>query len=436
MERVLIPRPHDTALITPAHHGWRLRHDRPAGKRLRANAARATTGSRGAFPGADGESVRVFTTLGEAAEESPGENIHLALPADAVLFERMRLPSKDHAELSGMVRLQLEKTLPFSADEITSDFQVIEQGENDSLLLAFAANHEQLDAICEPLREAERWPEKVTVFAVHVAAAAPKNETVCAIFREQESVVLAIVENAKLAFAETVVAEDADAFFSEVAHILLSAELVGVPTSFSRVLLDSALSDWQETTREVFSTILVEFISLDAPLPEPPMNLLPPAWAHERARLERIEHQRNRIILAGIVYLALILCAAGWVLFLRHRLGVMDREVAAAQPLMDFITSRRNRWEALAPAIDPHRYTVETLYQISKSTPSDTLRLTLFDATPTQFMVEGEAPTANLAVDFGERLKNNPDLKQFKFQISPPTILPNEHAQFRIFGKL
>ena len=91
---------------------------------------------------------------------------------------------------------------------------------------------------------------------------------------------------------------------------------------------------------------------------------------------------------------------------------------------------------AIAPAIDPHRYTVEILYQVSSSLSSEDIRITTYDQTPAQFMVEGEAPTAGSAIDFGDRLKNNPELKDFKFDITPPTILPNEHAQFRIFGKL
>ena len=39
------------------------------------------------------------------------------------------LPTVDPAEFPEMVRIQIEKALPFSADEVTTDFEVIEQTE-------------------------------------------------------------------------------------------------------------------------------------------------------------------------------------------------------------------------------------------------------------------------------------------------------------------
>jgi hypothetical protein len=66
--------------------------------------------------------VRAFPTLDEAAQTlSTDDNVVLALPVSAVLAQRMRLPSVEGSELREMVRIQLEKALPFSAEEVTSD---------------------------------------------------------------------------------------------------------------------------------------------------------------------------------------------------------------------------------------------------------------------------------------------------------------------------
>jgi hypothetical protein len=51
-------------------------------------------------------------------------------------------------------------------------------------------------------------------------------------------------------------------------------------------------------------------------------------------------------------------------------------------------------------------------------------------------MVEGEAPTASLAIQYVDALRANPELKEFNISGGPPEILPNEHAHFRIFAKL
>ena len=80
--------------------------------------------------------VRAFPTLDEAAQTlSTDDSVVLALPVSAVLAQRMRLPSVEGSELREMVRIQLEKALPFSAEEVTSDFEVIEQAPERLLKL-------------------------------------------------------------------------------------------------------------------------------------------------------------------------------------------------------------------------------------------------------------------------------------------------------------
>jgi Tfp pilus assembly PilM family ATPase len=55
----------------------------------------------------------------QAQTLSKDDSVVLALPVSAVLAQRMRLPSVEGSELREMVRIQLEKALPFSAEEVT-----------------------------------------------------------------------------------------------------------------------------------------------------------------------------------------------------------------------------------------------------------------------------------------------------------------------------
>jgi len=75
----------------------------------------------------------------------------LGLPITAVLAQRFRLPTVDPAEFPEMIRIQIEKALPFSADEVTTDFEVIEQSETGSVISAVAVRNEQLAEIAAPL---------------------------------------------------------------------------------------------------------------------------------------------------------------------------------------------------------------------------------------------------------------------------------------------
>jgi hypothetical protein len=121
---------------------------------------------------------------------------------------------------------------------------------------------------------------------------------------------------------------------------------------------------------------------------------------------------------------------------MKRRVQKLDAQVAVLQPQLELSEARKARWEALSPAIDPSRYTVEILLQLFNDLPSPDVHFTTFDHSPTQFMIEGEAPSANLAIDYFEKLKTEKGLEQFKIDSSPPSILPNGSAHFRIFGKL
>ena len=50
-----------------------------------------------------------------------------------------------------MVRIQIEKALPYSSDEFTSDFEIIEKGESESVVSAIAVHNGRLDEIAAPL---------------------------------------------------------------------------------------------------------------------------------------------------------------------------------------------------------------------------------------------------------------------------------------------
>jgi len=379
---------------------------------------------------------RVVMSMAEAVAALPPQSrVHLALPVSAVFFERMRLPSTNPDELLGMMRLQLEKTLPYPVEEVASDVVIVESGETESVVVAVALNTAHLDALSAPLRTAGCLPEKITVHAMHLASACSKTGIDLLVYKEEEKSVVVITENGKIGFVQTLAATGIEEVPRELPQVLLGAELEGVPVTFTRVRLDPECAGIREELG-VQLGVPVEVIAPDAPLEEPAMNLFPAAWQGALAAAERSANLKARLITAGAVYLAIILGALGYLIWMNGKVAALDAKLRAMQPEVASIQARSEKWNALAPAIDPSRYTVELLYQIQKSLPSDSIRITQFDQNIGQFTIEGEAPTAGLAVEYGEQLKANPELKDFHFEVAPPAILPNEHAQFRIFGKL
>src|SRR5207253_6710087 len=91
-------------------------------------------------------SVRKLQTLEEAVPLlSADDEFVLGLPVSAVMAQRFRLPTVDPAEFPEMIRLQIEKLLPFPADELTSDFELIEQNESERVVSSVGISNEHVD---------------------------------------------------------------------------------------------------------------------------------------------------------------------------------------------------------------------------------------------------------------------------------------------------
>ena len=398
------------AILAPEADGWRIN-----------------------MPGGGTQSAK---TLGEAAAAVPaGMSIHLALPAHAALLERITLPSTNREELSGMVQLQLEKTLPYPIEDVTSDFDVIKQGENESTLISVAAHTPQLNKLCEPLRTSARLPRRVTLFASHVAASCPADEVVLCVWQEEAQLVVAICECGKVSTAQTIPGADADTLLAELPAMLLRAELEGVPVEFDSIRVEFGCSHLRPALEEYFHRP-VEVVSFTAGLPDATGDLLPAAWNFEQKRLESSGRLRQQLQLAAFAWLLLLAAAFVYLAWMKTRVRKLDAEIAITQPQINFVLAQKARWAALQPAVDPERYAVHILRLCQESRPSSDVQFTAFDVQAAQFMVEGEASSANVAIEYGEKLRAHPGLADFKIETPNPDLLKEGRWKFKFFGKL
>ena len=401
-------------LVSPASSGWRINEP-------------------GEFNGASHS--RLVKTLGEVAAAVPADReIHLALPCDAAILERLHFPTADAVELGGMVRLQLEKTLPYPPEEITSDFEIVERTGTDSVLVAAAVNNARLNTLCQPLRESLRLPRKITVFVMHVAATCAKGKVVFVVYKEDDKLVAALCENARPVRVQTL--PDAQTLVDELSQLILSAELEGVPTNVAQVRLDKAFAGLESHLHDFFGAP-VDLFSPDSPMPPvPPGNLLPVRWKDERLRLVKLSKIKERLIWAGVVYAVLLIALVGFIFVLGLRTRSLERKLEDARPALAAIKTRQDRWNALAPAFDPRRSVIKILNEINKNLPSDSVRVTSYQQTLKEMIIEIEAPTASVAIEFVEILKKDAELSDYQFSAKPPAFLPNGHASMRIFGRL
>jgi hypothetical protein len=379
--------------------------------------------------------VRGLATLEEAGTLlQPGEDFVLGLPVAVVLAQRLRLPTIDRDEFMEMARIQIEKAMPYSPEEMTTGSEIISQTEEESVISAVAVHNEQLSELAAPLLSLGLIPSQVTVYAAQRAATHAPVGSALMIYRECEAIVCAIAEEGKLSFTRTLDAADPLQLQRDLPQLALSAELQGINTSFPKILLDESLYGLRDTVEGIFATN-VELIAVEVPPADTGLNLLPESWRQRRAQVVRRGEWRKRIIWASGAYAALLLLFLACLLILRLEIGRLGRKIERDAPRTEFVKMTDAKWRALAPAIDPRYYPIEVIQHLSESLPSADVRITKFDQSARQISVEGEANSAALAYQFADKVKKNADLQMFQFEMASPRILPNDHAQFRLEGK-
>ena len=362
------------------------------------------------------------------------DELVLSLPVAAVLAQRFRLPTVDPAEFPEMVRIQIEKALPFSADEVTTDFEVIEQNETESVISAVAVRNEQLAEIAAPLLEKGFIPRQVTVYAAQRASTHAPQGRALLIYPEGETFVSAVTENGKLSLTRTLDGVGPEQLQMELPQLALSAELQGITSSFPNVLLDETCYELRGTVQGILASP-TELVGVEAPPASVKLNLLPQSWRQRRLQLVRRGEWRKRIIWAGGAYAALFFLLIVYLAYMHLAIGRLDRLIARDAPQTEFVRSTDATWRALAPAIDSRYYPVEILLHLFESLPSSDVRITTYNQSARQISVDGEANSAALAYQFADKVKKNPGLQIFQFDMAAPRILPNDHAQFRLEGK-
>ena len=379
--------------------------------------------------------VRTVATLDEAAPLLDGTlDIVLGLPVTAVLAQRLRLPTVEQADFSEMVRIQIEKALPYAPEEVTSDFEVIEQNDESSVVSAIAIHNERLTELAAPLLSRGIIPRQVTVYAAQRAATHAASGRAFLIYRENTALVCAISEEGKLGFTRSLNGANATQLQRDIPQLALSAQMQGIDTTSPALFVDESLFELRETVEGLFSG-RADFIAVELPPAPTKINLLPDAWRQRSRELAKQAQWKKRLLWVGAAYAAVLVLFSAYALLLRLEIGRLDRRIERDAPKTDFVRQTEARWKTLSPAIDPRYYPIEVLLHLFESLPSPDVQITAFNQSARQVSVDGEANSAALAYQFADKVKKHPELQMFQFDMAAPRILPNEHAQFRLEGK-
>jgi hypothetical protein len=358
----------------------------------------------------------------------------LLLPSTAIVTERLTLPRAPREDLLSMAQLQLEKLLPYTAEDFVFDIEEVGSVGEDVLILAITVPLSELRNSADELRKSGMGPVAVGVNAVQLARALAGSGNALALWQEGGSHFVLLAADGRLLWLEQLASEMAVPDAAELERVLLGAELSGaMPERLDRAFI--GVREWVGAARQALPSVVIDETPVDPRL-EISGNWLPAAWADEASALTRKVRMLERLQWGVIGYAALLALGFCWLAFEKSRVAKLDRQIGELQPQVEATKGRQLRWRNLEAAVEPSRYLIEVLHQASKAIGGVDIRITEFQMNPKEFAFSAEASNVAEAIEYVGRLKKDAELASFKVESPNPNILPNDRAQFRVTGKV
>jgi hypothetical protein len=385
-----------------------------------------------------GEVSVSLPTLEEVASKMPAAlSVEALLPSSILVTEQFTLPKAPREELLAMAQIQLEKVLPYGVGEFVFDFEELNETEEGVEVYAIALAMTSLNQWAAPLRGAGMEISALGVYAVQLARSCLGAGVTLVVWLEQGAPYMLLASAGRLVWLDSlpnVQSEETDQMATHLSRCLLSAELSGSLHEGVSSAVCGALG-WANAIREVLPEV-----PLDGRMPhaveEVSGNWLPEAWSQESAQRARKANLFEKLQVLGLVYLALLVGGFLWLAVQKSQLGKLDQKIAELQPQVELCKARQSKWNLLGASIEPSRYMIEVLHQVTKVIGPADIRITEFQMGVREFNFSAEASSLGEAIEYVNRLKKEPELSSFKLDSPNPNLLPNERAQFRVTGKV
>lgn len=109
--------------------------------------------------------IRISQTIARLLKENKFRvtNLNTCINKRFVTTRYLELPSTDKEELSQMVKFQTTKLIPYSIDEIISDFQILSQQNNSSKIMLAVTHKDIVNKHLEILKKADLEPTRILI---------------------------------------------------------------------------------------------------------------------------------------------------------------------------------------------------------------------------------------------------------------------------------
>jgi Fimbrial assembly protein (PilN) len=357
----------------------------------------------------------------------------IGLPAAACRTIGLILPNTDHAVLEQILITQMERRglKLVGGDERNFRWHLLTQTATTATV--------SVDVLADP------FPEDLALTQVSDYTAALRLLTLPAghlvIAEESGSAVLAVGYQGKLyhshIFATAAVSADEISHEIMLAQLTLDAELgQGFITGVTLVG-----ASWDAA----MGTELGHLTGLPVrSVPQLPPNadldartwprLLPASVRQAQERAASRSKWLRFGLLGGLLAVALIFLAFAYLTYLERTAAQLTADVDATTAPAAQVKKTAEQWKALAPAIDPKRYPMVLLNEVTKLMPPSGIVIRDFEVKDNEIEIQGEARDTQTAVQFVEDLQKHPVLSRYTWTKPQPTV-KDKAAQFRAQGK-
>lgn len=381
-----------------------------------------------------------FETIGELAEHlDASTRVHVLLPARQTLWVPLELARAEADELRDMARLQLEKAVPFPAEDVPLEIADLGspgsiESEPTGLFSVLLLNDEAVQRLLQPILDRGAWPVAARSHLAVRAASCPRDESALLLAREGDTLSVALGRSSRLAFLGTLPLQDnAPPSLTQIDRLLWSAEMNSVPTRIDTIYLDDACQPWAQSLKTHFGAEASPMRWRPA-LPLPGTDLAPAEWKRRREEAAAAASARGVFALAGVAYVALVLVLAAFLFYAQSQLNQTRAKANAMLAESATIAVKRSHWRAWSAAIEREQYAIETLNLVVSSIENPEVRITRFQIEDDIMRVDGEAPTLKVANDLVPRLKRALSSAALPFEITGSSIdlLDDVRAKFTI----
>jgi hypothetical protein len=169
-------------------------------------------------------------------------------------------------------------------------------------------------------------------------------------------------------------------------------------------------------------------------LPEEASAWLPPI----RRQAEAAGRRRKSLVvtLAGIalIILGALVLAGGLYWKGCREIRDLDARIAVAEREAVPYREAAEQWRRIEAAVDHRHFPVEILHHLVAAMPASGVRLTVFESSPENILVEGEAQNVSAATEFFANVRGSEGLQTLSWEMPPPSLQANNTARFVING--